>query len=79
MKKRKKRKVDLILSHVKHTFLILYFQIGPQVFKQTHCHCTVEKMFFKCEKNRIQGSICFKLVLGLLVLRPLSKVALQFK
>jgi hypothetical protein len=29
------------------------------------------------KKGQIQGSICFKLVLGLLVLGPLSKVALK--
>jgi hypothetical protein len=32
--------------------------------------------FFGVKKGPIQGSVCFKLVVGLLVLGPLSKVAL---
>jgi hypothetical protein len=36
-KGREKPKVNLILSHVNHTFFILDTQIGPQAFKHIHC------------------------------------------
>jgi hypothetical protein len=37
MKEKKKRlKLNLILSHVNHTFLILNLQIEPQAFRYTH-------------------------------------------
>jgi hypothetical protein len=66
--------VNLILSHVNHTFFILDPRIGPQAFR--HTHCTLEIFyFFNVKKGSIQGSICFKVVPGLLILGPLSKVA----
>jgi cytochrome c oxidase subunit IV len=37
------------------------------------CVCV---FFFGMKKGPIQGSVCFKLVVGFLVLGPLSKVAL---
>jgi len=47
MKKRKKLKrpkVNIILSQVNHTFLILDLRIGPQAFR--HTHCTIRIFFF---------------------------------
>jgi len=45
----------------------------PQALK--HTHLTFNKnVFLNVKKGSIQGSICFKLVLGLLGLGPLSKV-----
>jgi hypothetical protein len=70
----KKPKVNLILSH--HAFLILDTQIGPQTFRHTHC-TLIKKVFKNVKKGLIHGSICFKLVPGLLVLGPLSKMALR--
>ncbi len=56
MKKRKKRKekkrpkVNLILSHVSHTFFILDPLIGPHTFR--HTHCTLGKnVFFNVKKG----------------------------
>ncbi len=74
-KNKKKSKVDLILSYNQSHIFILDPQIGPQAFR--HTHCTLGKsVFFNMRKGPIQGSICFKLVPGLLVPGPLSKVAL---
>jgi hypothetical protein len=68
-KKKRRPKVNLILSHVNHAFLILNLQIGPKAFK--HTCCTIEKKrIFNVKKGPIQSSICFKLVLGLLVPKP---------
>jgi hypothetical protein len=36
-KKKKTPKINLILSHVNHTFLILDLQIGPQALRHNHC------------------------------------------
>jgi hypothetical protein len=66
-------KVNLILLHANHTFLILDPWIEPQAFKHTHCTLRT-KVFFNVKEGPIQGSICFKLVLGLLVHGPLFKV-----
>jgi hypothetical protein len=64
-------KVNLILSHANHTFLILDPQIELQASR--HIHCTLGKnVFMNMKKGPIQDSICFKLVPG-----PLSKVALS--
>ncbi len=71
-KKEKKPKVNLVLSHVNHIFLILDPQIGHQVFKHTHCILKEKLFFFNVKKSPIQGSICFKLVPGLLVPGGLS-------
>jgi hypothetical protein len=43
-KKEKKPKVNLILSHVNHIFLVLNLQIGPQAFR--HTHYTIRKNVF---------------------------------
>jgi hypothetical protein len=67
-----KSKVNLILSHVNHTFFILNSQIGPQAFRQSHY--TLRKKKINVKKGPTQGSICFKLVPRLLVPGPLSKV-----
>jgi hypothetical protein len=67
---KKIQKVNLILFTCKSHI----FDIGPLALK--HAHCTLgEKNYY--EKRSIQGSICFKLVHELLVLGPLSKVALS--
>jgi hypothetical protein len=51
-------------------------QIGSLAFR--HTHCTLEKnVIFNVQKGPIQISICFKLVFGLLVPEPLSKVAFR--
>jgi len=64
-KGRGKPKVNLILSHVNHTFFILDIRIGPQAFKHIHC-VPQEKVFLEnVKKGLIQDSICFNLVLGL--------------
>jgi hypothetical protein len=48
---------------------MLDLRIEPQAFK--HIHCTLRKIFFlNLKKGSVQGSICFKLVLGLLVFGP---------
>ncbi len=73
----KKAKVNLILSHGNHTFLISDLQIQPQAFRHTHCISRKKNVFFNVKKGPIQGSICFKLVLELLVLLTLSKMALR--
>jgi hypothetical protein len=73
--KKIKSKVNLILSYNETHIFILDPQIGPQAFR--HTHCTLGKsVFFNMKKGPTQGSICFKLVPGLLVPGPLSKVAL---
>jgi hypothetical protein len=78
--KKKRPKVNLIFSHVNHNFLILDLGIEPQTFR----HSLEKKCFFEWEersnvkKGPMQGSICFKLVPGLLVLRPLFKVGMSF-
>jgi hypothetical protein len=36
-KKKKRSKVNLILSHVNHTFFILDLGIEPQASRHTHC------------------------------------------
>jgi hypothetical protein len=57
-------------------FLILDFEIGPQIFK--HNNCTLHKnVFLNVKKSPIQGSICFKLVPKLLVLQSLFKMTLK--
>jgi hypothetical protein len=43
-KKEEKPKINLILSHVNHTFLILNPQIRPHTFR--HAHYTLEKSVF---------------------------------
>lgn len=48
-RREKKKKVNLILSHVIHTFFILDLQIGTPAFR--HTHCTLGMCFFKCEKR----------------------------
>jgi hypothetical protein len=60
--------INLILSHSNRTFLILDLQIEPQTLR--HTPCTLRIYFFKCEEGSIIGSICFKLVLWLLVPEP---------
>jgi hypothetical protein len=70
---KKNPEVNLIVSPTNHTFLILDLQIEPQAFR--HTHCTLKEKKINLKKGPIQGSICFKLVLGLLVLVPLSKMA----
>jgi hypothetical protein len=71
-KKEGKPKINLILSHVNHTFFILNPQIRPHTFR--HAHYILEKNVFFCDakKGPIEGSICFKLVPGFLVPEPLS-------
>jgi len=50
--------INLILSHVNHTFSILDFRIEAQVLR--HIHCTFKKnVFFNVKKGPIQGLICF--------------------
>ncbi len=44
-KSKSKSKVNLILSIVNHTFLILDPQIGPRAFRHTHC-TSIKKCFF---------------------------------
>jgi hypothetical protein len=73
---KKKTKINLILSHVNHIFLILDPQIRPQAFRHNHCTFFLN-VIFNVKKGPIQGSICFKLVPTLLVPGPLSKVALN--
>ncbi len=75
-RREKRPKVNLILSHVNHTFLKLDLQIGPHTFR--HIDYTLGFFFYNVNKGPIQALICFKLVLGFLVLRPLSKVALKY-
>ncbi len=82
MKKRKKKKrpnVNILLSHVNHTFFILDLPIEHHTFKLTNC--TLENKNKNCDvkKGPIQGSIYFKLVHMFLVLGPLSKVALKVR
>jgi hypothetical protein len=43
-KKNKQPKINLILSHVNHTFLILDSQVETRAFR--HTHCTLGKSFF---------------------------------
>jgi len=73
MKKRRRRgkrpNVNLILSHVNHTFLVLDLRIGAQVFRQNSLYLE-KNVFLNMKKGAIQGSICFKLILKLLVPRP---------
>jgi hypothetical protein len=57
-------------------FLYWTLKLDPQTFR--HTHCTLRKKgFLNVKKGPIQGSICFKLVPGLLVPVPLSKMALR--
>jgi hypothetical protein len=72
-KKRKEErpKVNLIFSHVNYTFC--YWT--PSL--KTHSLYLKKFFFLNVKKDPIQGSICFKLVPGLLVPGPLSKVALS--
>jgi hypothetical protein len=56
--------------------LILNPWIEPQVFKHTYPTLGKNVCFLNAKKGPIQATICFKLVLGLLVFGPLSKVAL---
>jgi hypothetical protein len=75
-RKTKRPKINLILSHANRTFLILDPQIEPQAFRRTHC--TLKNcVFLNVKKGSIQGSICFKLVPGLLVPGRLCKVAIK--
>jgi hypothetical protein len=75
-KEKRKPKINLIPSHVNHTFFILDLQIGPHAFK--HTYCTLRKnVFFNVKDGSIQGSICWQLVPGLLVLAHLSKMTLS--
>jgi hypothetical protein len=76
-KKEKRPKVNLIISHINQTFWILVLWIGPQAFRHTHC-TNRKKCFFNVKKGSIQGPIWFKLILGLLVLGPLSTMALIY-
>jgi hypothetical protein len=74
--KKEEEEINLTLSHVNQTFLILDPQIGPQAFR--HTPCAIRKnVLFNVKKGPIQGSIWFKLVPRLLVPGPLSKVALR--
>jgi hypothetical protein len=57
-KKKKKLKVNLILTHVDHTFLILDPSIGPQAFRHTH-YTLGKDVCFNGKKGPIQGSIRF--------------------
>jgi hypothetical protein len=45
----KRPKVNLIISHVNHTFVILDLQIGLETFKDTH-YTLGEKCIFNVEK-----------------------------
>jgi hypothetical protein len=77
-KKKNPSKVNLIVSNINGTSLILDLQVGPQAFR--HTQCTLRKnVFFNVKKGPIQGNICFKLVHELLVPAPLSKLALSMK
>jgi hypothetical protein len=68
--------VNLHKVIIKNAFFILDTRIGPQAF--SHNRCTIrQNVFFNVKNGPIQDSILFKLVLGLLVLVPLSKVALN--
>ncbi len=64
---------------LKHQFSQMKFtKLQPQAIRHTPCTISKKMFFFKnVKKDRIQGSIWFKLVLGLLVLGPLSKMALS--
>jgi hypothetical protein len=54
-KKKKKPKVNLILLHVNHTFLILDSQIRTQAFKHTHCTLRKKKrIMWKRVQFRVQ-------------------------
>ncbi len=55
-KKEKKPKVNLFLTHVNHTFLILDLQIGPQAFR--HIHYTIRKNVFLLWK-KVQFKVQF--------------------
>jgi hypothetical protein len=74
-RREKKPNVNLIFSHVNHTFFILDHWIGPKPFR--HSLYLRKIGFFNLKKGPIQGSICFKLIPGLLVPVPLSKVILR--
>jgi len=76
MKKKKKPMVNLILSHVNNTFLILEPWIGPQTFRHTHC-AIGKNVFLHVEKGPIQCTIWLKLTLGLLAFGPLFKMAFR--
>jgi hypothetical protein len=54
-------KMNLILSHFNHTFLILNARIGPQVLRHTHCTFK-KKSFLKCEEG---SNSRFNLILSL--------------
>jgi hypothetical protein len=56
-------KVNLILSHVNHTFLISDLGIGPHAFRHTHC-ILGKSIFLNVKKGPIQISISFKLLPG---------------
>jgi len=55
-KKKKQPKINIILSHANHTFLILDLQIETQAFK--HTHRTLGKRVFS---NVKKGPITFNL------------------
>jgi len=70
---KKNPEANIIVSPANHTFLILDLQIEAQAFRFTHCTLRGKKKNLK--KGPIQGFICFKLVMGLLVLGHLFKMA----
>jgi hypothetical protein len=57
-------------------FLYWTFKLDP---KPLDTHCIVGKnVFFNVKKGPIQGSIWFKMVAGLLITGPLSKVGFMY-
>jgi hypothetical protein len=51
-KRKKQPKINLILSHANHTFLILDLQIETQAFKHTH-HTLGKRVFSNVKKGPI--------------------------
>ncbi len=54
-KKKSKSKVNLILSIVNHTFLILDPRLDPKAFRHTHC-TSKNNVSFDMKKGPIEGS-----------------------
>jgi hypothetical protein len=50
-------KVNLILSHVNHTFFILDLWIGPQASRHTHCTLGTKRFFLMW--RRVQFKVQF--------------------
>jgi hypothetical protein len=75
MKKARRPKVNLILLHVNHTFLYYTNELDLKPLDTLAVPWIY--LFLNVRKCPIQGLICFKLVLRLLVPLPLSIVVLM--